>query len=294
MNVGFIGLGGMGSGMATNLVKAGHAVTVYNRTPDKAEPLVRAGAKQAATIAAACQGDAVFTMLANDSAVEAVVFGEAGIIESLAPGAVHISSSTISVDLAERLDAAHGETGQRFVAAPVLGRPDAAATGHLFVAAAGKPAALQDVAPLLAAIGQKTFIISDSPKTANIVKLSVNFLMASAIEALGEAMVLVVKGGVDAHRYVELLTATLFGAPVYQIYGALLADKAFEPAGFSVVLGAKDIGLVLGAAADLRVPLPFASLLHDHFLTLLANGDGGLDWSAVGALAAKNAGLAAS
>lgn len=294
MKVGFIGLGQMGAGMAANLLKAGHDVTVYNRTPTKAEPLVTQGAKQAATIADACRGDAVFTMLANDDVVEDAVFGKGGILDSLAVGAIHVSSSTISVDLAERLASAHANAGQGFVAAPVFGRPDVAAAGKLFVLAAGEHAVIQTVASLLETIGQRTFIVSGTPKAAYLVKLSGNFLIASVIEALGEAMAFVGKGGVDERQYVEILTSTLFGAPVYKTYGALIADGNFEPAGFAAPLGHKDIRLVLAAAEDLRVPMPIASLLHDRFLTLLAHQGDRLDWSAIGALAAKDAGAATS
>jgi 3-hydroxyisobutyrate dehydrogenase-like beta-hydroxyacid dehydrogenase len=294
MKVGFIGLGHMGAGMAANLLKASHEVTVYNRTRARAEALVEGGAKEAATIADACRGDAVFTMLANDNVVEAVVFGEDGILKRLPAGAIHISSSTISVGLAERLAAAHVGAGQGFVAAPVFGRPDLAATGNLYVLAAGEQAAVQRAAPLLDAIGQKTFVVSETPKAAYLVKLSGNFLIGAVIEALGEAMAFVGKGGLDAHQYLEILTSTLFDAPVYKTYGALLADGRFEPAGFAAPLAQKDIRLALAAAEDLRVPMPIASLLRDRFLTLLAHGGDRLDWSAIGALAAKDAGVAAS
>jgi 3-hydroxyisobutyrate dehydrogenase-like beta-hydroxyacid dehydrogenase len=290
MKVGFIGLGHMGAGMAANLLKAGHEVTVYNRTRARAEALVEGGAKEAATIADACRGDAVFTMLANDNVVEAVVFGEDGILKNLPAVAIHISSSTISVGLAERLAAAHLGVGQGFVAAPVFGRPDLAATGNLYVLAAGAPAAIQRAAPLLDAIGQKTFVVSETPKAAYLVKLSGNFLIGAVIEALGEAMAFVGKGGLDAHQYLEILTSTLFDAPVYKTYGALLADGRFEPAGFAAPLAQKDIRLALAAAEDLRVPMPIASLLRDRFLTLLAHGGDRLDWSAIGALAAQDAG----
>ncbi len=292
MKVGFIGLGHMGAGMAGNLLKAGHEVTVYNRTRAKAEALVRRGATEAATIADACRGDAVFTMLANDDAVEAVVFGEHGILESLPAGAIHISSSTISVGLAERLAAAHAGVGQSFVAAPVFGRPELAAAGNLYVLAAGEQAAVQMTAPLFDAIGQKTFVVSETPKAAYLVKLSGNFLIGSVIEALGEAMAFVGKGGLDARQYVDILTSTLFGAPIYKTYGTLLADGEFEPAGFAAPLAQKDIRLVLAAAEDLRVPMPIAGLLRDRFLTLLAHGGDRLDWTAIGALAAKDAGVA--
>ena len=290
MKVGFIGLGHMGAGMAANLLKAGQNVTVYNRTRTKVEGLVAKGAKAAASVPDACRGDAVITMLADDDAVEKVVFGDGGIIGSLLPGAIHISSSTISVALSERLEAAHVKAGQRFVAAPVFGRPDIAAAGQLFVVAAGAPDAVEAAAPLLDAIGQKTFIVSDAPKAANLVKLSGNFLIASVIELVGEAMALIGKAGVDRRQYLDILTSTLFDAPVYKTYGGLIADGKFEPAGFAAPLGHKDIRLTLAAAEDLRVPMPLASLLRDRFLTLLAHGGDKLDWSAIGQLAAKDAG----
>jgi 3-hydroxyisobutyrate dehydrogenase-like beta-hydroxyacid dehydrogenase len=294
MKVGFIGLGRMGAGMAANLLTAGHQLTVCNRTPEKAKPLVAQGARLGAVAREASQGDAVVTMLANDDAVETVVFGSGGIVENLPPGALHISSSTISIALAERLTAVHAAAGQRFVSAPVFGRPDVAAAGMLFVVAAGARDAMETATPLLDAIGQKTFVISQTPKAANLVKLSGNFLIASVIEALGEAVALVEKGGVEPHQYIEILTSSLFDAPVYKTYGMLLADRKFEPAGFTAPLGAKDIRLMLAAADDLRVALPIAGLLRDRFLTVLANGGDALDWSAIGALAIKDAGLAAS
>ncbi|MBS0268780.1 MAG: NAD(P)-dependent oxidoreductase [Proteobacteria bacterium] len=292
MKVGFIGLGHMGSGIAANLLKAGHDVTVYNRTRAKAEALASEGAKIAVTPSDACTGAAVFTMLADDKAVEAVVYGDGGLLASLNKGAVHISSSTISVALSKRLAEDHGKKGQLYVAAPVFGRPEAAAARKLFVVAAGKSDAIKAVFPLLDAIGQKTFTISEQPEAANVVKLSGNFLIAAVIESLGEAMALVGKAGIDKHQYLEILTSTLFGAPVYKTYGTLIADGKFEPPGFAAPLGLKDVGLALAAGQDLRVPLPLASLLRDRFLTLLANGGDNLDWSAVGSLAAKDAGEA--
>lgn len=289
MKIGFIGLGQMGSGIAANLIKAGHEVTVYNRTAAKAEPLVKEGAKLAKSVAEACKGDAVFTMLANDEAVTQVTHGDGGILASLAKGAMHISSSTISVALSEQLTADHAAAGQVYVAAPVFGRPAAAAAGQLFVVAGGAPDAVKTAMPLLDAIGQKTFVISEVPKAANLVKLSGNFLIAAVIESLGEAMALVSKGGVDKHQYLDILTSTLFSAPVYKTYGDLIASEKFEPAGFAAPLGAKDIRLALAAAEELRVTLPLASLLRDRFITLLAHGGDKLDWSAIGGLAAKDA-----
>ena len=290
MNVGFIGLGRMGTGMAANLLKAGHRVTVHNRTPEKASALLAQGAKAAARVADACRGEAVITMLANDEALESVAFGTDGIVSSLAAGANHVSSSTISVALSERLAQAHAKAGQRYVSAPVFGRPDAAAAAKLFVIAAGAPAAIQAATPIFEAIGQKTFMISDRPEAANLVKLSGNFLIAAMIESLGEALALVGKGGVDRGQYLEMLTSSLFNVPIYKNYGGLIVGGTFEPAGFAAPLGQKDIRLTLAAAEELRVPMPLASLLRDRFLTLLAHGGENLDWSAIGWLAAKDAG----
>jgi 3-hydroxyisobutyrate dehydrogenase-like beta-hydroxyacid dehydrogenase len=292
MDVGCIGLGRMGAGMAANLLKAGHRVTVFNRTPAKAEVLVAQGATAAVSIAEACQGDAVVTMLANDEAVEDVVLGRDGVIANLAPGALHVSSSTISVELSQRLTEVHAGRRQRFVAAPVFGRPDAAAAGRLFVVAGGEAEAVKAAAPLLDAIGQRTFVISDKPQGANLVKLSGNFLGASVIESLGEALALVAKGGIDQRRYLEFLTSTLFDAPIYKTYGELIVGGRFAPAGFAAQLGQKDIRLALAAAERLRVPMPLGSLLRDRFLTLMAHGGEQLDWSAIGRLPAADAGIA--
>jgi 3-hydroxyisobutyrate dehydrogenase-like beta-hydroxyacid dehydrogenase len=276
--------------MAANLLGAGHAVTVYNRTPGKAQALVEQGAHAAAQVADACSGDAVITMLADDAAVESVVFGDNGVIGSLGKGAIHVSMSTISVALSERLAAAHAKASQRFVAAPVFGRPDVAAAAKLFIVAAGTPDAVEACSPLFEVLGQKTFSVGDEPQHANLVKLSGNFLLASVIEGLGEALALIGKAGIDRRRYLEILTSTLFTAPVYKTYGALIAEEEFEPAGFAAPLGYKDIRLTLAAADSLRVPMPVASLLRDRFLTLLAQGGEALDWSGIGHLAAKDAG----
>ncbi|MFT3731168.1 MAG: NAD(P)-dependent oxidoreductase [Hyphomicrobium sp.] len=290
MQIGFIGLGQMGTGIAANLLKAGHEVTVFNRTRAKSDALASQGAKVAVTVGEACKGVAVFTMLADDRAVEGVAFEDGGIIESLPSHAIHISMSTISTALSKRLAEAHAEAGQRYIAAPVFGRPDAAQAAKLFVVAAGEPDAIEIVQPLFDAIGQRTFVISTQAEAANIVKLSGNFLIAAVIESLGEAMALVGKAGIDKHQYLEILTSTLFGAPVYKTYGNLIAEAKFSPAGFAAPLGLKDVRLALAAGEELRVPLPLASLLRDRFLTLLANGGDELDWSAVGGLAARDAG----
>jgi 3-hydroxyisobutyrate dehydrogenase-like beta-hydroxyacid dehydrogenase len=290
MKLGFIGLGHMGTSMATNLVKAGHDVSVFNRSPGKSSSLIKLGAREAADLAGACNGEVVITMLADDDAVSGIDFGEEGLIAHLPKGAIHLSMSTISVALSNRLAQAHAQAGQRYVAAPVFGRPDMAAAGKLFIVAAGDPKAIDACQPLFAAMGQKVFSIGTEPSAANLVKLSGNFLLASAIEALGEAVALIGKAGIDRHAYIELLTSTIFTAPAYKTYGLLIAKDDFEPAGFAAPLGYKDIRLTLAAAENLRVPMPLGSLLHDRFLRLMAQGGDQLDWAAIGGLAAQDAG----
>ena len=291
MDVGFIGLGQMGSAIALNLVKAGHRVVVYNRTRAKAEPHAAQGAEVAGSVADASRRPVVITMLADDAAVEAAIFGDGGGLSALGNGAVHISMSTISVALSDRLAEAHRSAGQSYVAAPVFGRPEAAAAAKLFVVAAGAEAELKRCQPLFDAIGQRTFVVGDKPSAANLVKLSGNFLLAAMIECLGEAFALVRKGGVDPHAYLEILTNTLFSAPAYKTYGTIIADQKYEPAGFAMSLGLKDIRLALAAADALSTPMPVASLVHDHFLSGVAQGAGASDWSALARLAATNAGL---
>jgi 3-hydroxyisobutyrate dehydrogenase-like beta-hydroxyacid dehydrogenase len=233
----------------------------------------------------------VITMLADDHAVEAVVFGPDGVVAALRPNSTHISMSTISVALSDRLSEAHKLAGQRYVAAPVFGRPEAAAAAKLFIVAAGADEDIQRCQPLFDAVGQKTFNIGEKQSSANVVKLSGNFLITSVIESLGEAFALIRKSGIDQYRYLEILTSTLFSAPVYKTYGALIADEKYEPAGFKMSLGLKDIRLALAAAEAQAVPMPVASLVHDHFVSGVAQGQGDSDWSALARLAAKNAGL---
>jgi len=261
----------MGAAMAANLVKAGFDVAVYNRSRPKVDALVAQGARPARSVAEACAAEVVVSMLADDAAVAAVTFGDGGVVESASEGTVHVSSSTISFAMAQRLTDAHTAAGQHLVSAPVFGRPDAAAAGNLFVVAAGPPTAVEIARPLLEAVGQRTFVVSEQAKGANLVKLSGNFLIGSVIESLGEAMALAGKGGVDRSEFLNVLTSTLFSAPVYKTYGAMIATEQFVPAGFPTPLGHKDIGLVLAAAEELRVPLPVAGLLRDRLLRLMAD-----------------------
>jgi 3-hydroxyisobutyrate dehydrogenase-like beta-hydroxyacid dehydrogenase len=290
MKVGFIGLGRMGAAMAANLVRAGHDVTVFNRTPGKSAPLAKLGARAAVNVGEACDAEALITMLAHDDAASEIVLGRDGVIAHLPKGAIHVSMSTISVAFSQRLAQFHTNAGQRYVAAPVFGRPEMAAAGKLFIVAAGDDAAIDACQPLFRAIGQKTIPIGTEPSAANLVKLSGNFLMAAAIEALGEAIALVARAGIDRRAYVELLTSTVFDSPSYKTYGGLIADGKFEPAAFAAPLGYKDIRLALVAAESLRVPMPLGSLLHDRFLRLLAQGGDHLDWAAIGGLATQDAG----
>jgi len=291
MEVGFIGLGHMGSGMAANLLRAGHEVTVYNRNAGKRRPLLALGAREAATVAEACAAEVVITMLADDEALRQVALAAEGIVAALREGGTHISMSTVSVELTRRLAQAHGQARQKLVAAPVFGRPEMAAAAKLFIVAAGAPGALSACQPLFDAMGQRTFQLGSEPAGASLVKLAGNFMIAATIETLGEALALVGKGGIDPMSFVELLTSTLFPAPAYRTYGALIAERKFQPAGFAAPLGHKDVRLLLEASHALHVPMPVASLLNDRFHRLIARGGESLDWSAIGELAAEDAGL---
>jgi 3-hydroxyisobutyrate dehydrogenase-like beta-hydroxyacid dehydrogenase len=285
MKVGFIGLGLMGAAIAPNLVRAGHEVAVWNRSPEKADPLVAGGAIRAVTPADAGRGEAVFTMLADDAAVEGV---SEAILASLPAGGVHISLSTISVALADRLTEAHAAKGQHFVSAPVFGRPPVAAEGKLFIAAAGSGAAIGKAMPLLEIIGQKVQVFGDRPSTANLVKLAGNFLIVSLTETLGEAMTLVDTGGASKAAFLDFLTSTLFGAPIYRNYGAMIVNETFEPAGFGAALAAKDMRLAGEAAADLGVSLPLNDLLRVRLQRLIDGGEGHLDLTALSLLAKRD------
>jgi len=290
MKLGFIGLGRMGSAMAANLVRAGHEVTVFNRTPGRSAPLIALGAHEAETLVGACGGELVITMLADDEAASHIALGSGGLVENLSKGAIHLSMSTISVALSKRLAEAHAQSGQRYVAAPVFGRPDMAAAAKLFIVGAGDPGAIDACRPVFDALGQKISTIGAEASAANLVKLTANFLQAAVIESLGEAIALIGKAGIDRRAYVDLLTSTIFTAPAYKIFGPLIADNSFGSAAFAAPLGYKDIRLALAEAETLRVPMPLASLLHDRFLRLFAQGGDSLDWSAIGGLATEDAG----
>jgi 3-hydroxyisobutyrate dehydrogenase-like beta-hydroxyacid dehydrogenase len=292
MKLGFIGLGEMGRGMAQNLLSAGHELTVYNRTRARAEPLREQGARVAESPAEAAQGNhAVVSMLADDAAVEDVVFGEGGLLAGLAAGAVHVSSSTISVELSQKLATAHQARGQGYVAAPVFGRPDAAAARQLWVIAAGWPGDVATCAPIFEAIGRGTTRLGAEAAAANTVKLAGNFIMVSLIEALGEAFTLARKSGVDSQVFREVIRSVLGQSTIFDRYAGQVADEAYEPAGFKMYLGLKDMRLALAAGEAAEVPMPMASLLRDQMLSAVAQGMGDLDWSALARLSAERAGL---
>lgn len=291
MEIGWIGLGQMGLPMAQNTLKAGHRVSAYNRTRSKAEKLGSQGALVASSPAEAARCGLAVTMVADDKAVESVIFGQDGAIKALPRDGIHVSMSTISVQLAKRLEEAHRAAGQIFISAPVFGRPEAAAARKLFVAAAGPTAAVDKLAPLFQAVGQATFVVGERPSAANAAKLGGNFLIASVIESLGEAFALVEKSGVDRSKFLELITSSLFNAPIYKTYGALIASDNYTPVGFKMELGLKDIRLALAAAEEATVPMPVANLVKDRLLSGIARGRRDDDWASFARLVFESAGL---
>jgi 3-hydroxyisobutyrate dehydrogenase-like beta-hydroxyacid dehydrogenase len=291
MRIGFAGLGKMGSAIAQSLLQAGHELTVYNRSREKTKPLEDAGASVASSPAAAARtAEAVFTMLPDDSAVEEVTLGPEGLLTALAEGAIHISSSTISIRLARDLVGKHEQRGPSFVSAPVFGRPQAAEAKQLLVVAAGPNPAIQKCRSLFDSIGRRTFIISDQPWQANLFKLYGNFMIAAMLETFGEAFAAIRAAGADHHVFLEIM-GELFASPVYKNYGRAIADNSSSPAGFELKLGLKDVRLGLEAAAEFHAPLAIASLLRDHFLSALAHHQEKLDWSSIALVSARAAGL---
>jgi 3-hydroxyisobutyrate dehydrogenase-like beta-hydroxyacid dehydrogenase len=291
MEAGLIGLGRMGTGIAKSLLRSGHRLTVFNRTRERAESLRADGANIAGSVAEACPSGVVLTMVADDAALEALVFGPDGILASLGEGSIHVSLSTVSVALSDRLAAEHAKGGQQFIAAPVFGRPEAAESAKLFVVAAGPSASVQRCKPLFESMGPKLLMVGERPSMANVVKLSGNFLIATVLESLAESLTFARKSGVDPAVLLDFLTTTMFTAPVYKSYGELIVQGKHEPAGFALPLGLKDVRLVLQAAEAANVPMPIASVLRDRFITALARGNQDKDWSVIGRVAAEDAGL---
>lgn len=291
MKIGFVGLGKMGTPMARNLLLKGNSVTVWNRSREKAEMLARDGAQVADSPAEACHdAEAVFTMLADDRAVEAVVFGEEGILAAIAPGSIHVSSSTISTALARRLAANHAARGQGYLSVPVFGRPEAAEAAKLLVVAAGSIDLIDRLRPLFDAIGRATFIAGPEPWQANALKVCGNFMILSVLESFGEAFATLRKANVEPRLFLEIMNA-LFASPVYANYGRMIAEENFEPAGFELKLGLKDVRLAIQTAEECASPMPFASVMRDHFLSAIAHGQAEMDWSSIARVSARNAGL---
>lgn len=281
----------MGLGMARNLIHTGHELTVYNRTREKAEALSGDNVRIASSPADACRdAEAVFTMLSDDHAVAEVVFGDNGVASALRPGAVHIGSSTISARFAKRLTEEHASKQQVYITGCVFGRPEAAEAKKLVVIAAGENGAVERCRPLFEAIGRHTFVVGSEPWQANTVKLCGNFTIASMIETFGETFAVMRKAGIDHHLFLDVINE-LFQSPVYKNYGSIVADEKFEPAAFALKLGLKDVRQALEAAQDVEVPMPFASVVRDHLLSAIANGQSDLDWSSFSRVAARNAGL---
>ncbi|MDF3931037.1 NAD(P)-dependent oxidoreductase [Pseudomonas citronellolis] len=291
MKIGFLGLGGMGAGMAANLIRAGHQVHLWNRSPAALEPLLAIGGAAAADPLAAFDADVVISMLADDAATRAVIL-DSGALDAARPGLIHLGMATLSVALVGELVERHRARDLTYIAAPVFGRTEVAEAGKLNILAAGPAEAIAEVQPLLDAMGQKTWPLGDDPLRAAAVKIAGNFMIASAIEAMGEASALTKGFGVEPAQLLEIMGSTLFNAPVYRNYGALIAEQRYEPAGFRLVLGLKDVNLALAAGQSRHVPLPFASVLRDNLLEAVAQGDGECDWSALAQVALRRSGQA--
>lgn len=288
-DVGFLGLGVMGAPMAANLVKAGHRMRVWSRSEAAVAALAALGAAPAESPRdAVAEADVLISMLADDDATQSVVV-DGGALEALRPGAIHVNMATVSVALAIRLEKSHREKGAAYVAAPVLGRSNVAEAGELQIIAAGETHALDRVQPLFDVLGRKTWRFGEKPEQANAVKLAANFMIASAIATMGEAVALARGYGVSKSGFLDLVTSSIFAAPVYKGYGGAIAEDRFEPAGFELTLGLKDVRLALEAAESAHVPLPIASILRDDLLDSLAHGEGHLDWAALSRVSARRA-----
>ncbi len=290
MDIGFIGLGQMGRAIAANLVRAGHRLSVWNRSGGPVAELTKLGATPAAEPRDAARAEVLMTMLPDDGVVRSILL-EGGVIESARRGLIHVNLATVSVELAGELARLHRERGLAYIAAPVFGRPEVARDAKLNVVVAGEPSAVSRVEPLLRAIGERIWPVGAEPERANAVKLAGNFMIASALETMAEAVALARAYGVEGPRFLEILTSTLFASPVYQGYGRLIAEQRFEPAGFPVRLGLKDVRLALHAGEAAHVPMPFASVLRDQFLEAIAAGEADLEWAVLARVASRHAGL---
>lgn len=289
MRIGFLGLGNMGNAMATNLLKGGHQMRVWNRSPAAPAKLAAMGAAAVATPEEAFDADVVFTMLADDAALRNILL-DSGLLDRLAPPLIHVNMATISVALAEELAARCQARGVAYIAAPVMGRPDVAAAARLNILAAGPDEAIETVLPLLALLGQKTWRFGTRPSLANVVKLTVNFMLAASVEIFGEATVLAEAHGVAPQHLLDLLSATIFPGPMLRGYGELIVQRRYEPAGFKAALGFKDLGLALAAAEAVSVPLPVGEAVRDSLMDAISHHEGEMDLAVLGQVAARRAG----
>ena len=290
--IGFIGLGSMGRPMANNLLAAGFDLRIYNRTPGKAVDLIASGARAVVTpVEAVVPGGIVVTMVANDAALEAVTLGVEGIASGLGSGGVHLSMSTVSPQLARRLADVHREHGSHYVAAPVLGRPAAAEAGKLFILLSGSTEAKERVASLLAVMGQATRDLGDDPTQGHVAKLAANFMILSLVEVYAEVLAFAEKNGIGRQDMARLFGDTILNAPLFHLYGELLARENYAPPGFRLALGLKDIELILATGALSRTPTPVADLVHNRLLTAVAKGRSELDVTALALGVSEDAGL---
>jgi 3-hydroxyisobutyrate dehydrogenase-like beta-hydroxyacid dehydrogenase len=290
MKIGFVGLGRMGGNIAANLLKAGHTVTVWNRSPAPVQALVAKGALTAATPQDAMQGDAVFSMLSNDAVMREVGFA-GPLLDRAAKGLIHVNLATISAALARELQAAHAKAGLAYISAPVFGRPEMAAAAQLVLVAGGDAAAIATMQPVLDQIGSRTVPVGDAAEKANLFKIAGNFMIASEMQATGEAFALLRKGGVDPALFHDVLAGRLFTGAVFKNYGQMVLDRQYEPAGFALTLGLKDVNLARAAAEGLGMTLPTADLLKTNYDEAVRWGWQDKDWSAIGEVSAKKAGV---
>jgi 3-hydroxyisobutyrate dehydrogenase-like beta-hydroxyacid dehydrogenase len=296
--IGFVGLGHMGTAMAANLAAAGRRVIAYVRRPDHVGELEALGLRPTTDLGDLLDCEVVISMLPDDDAVREIVFGRKdigldGLAEGLMPGAIHLSMSTISSAAASLLASEHARNGQGYVAAPVFGNPDAAKARQLFIVAAGVAADVERCQPILDSLGQRTFVIGADPADANLVKLLGNMMSATALEMLGEVVAVVRKRGLDPQPFIDIMTSTMFGGRAHKIYGDKIARQTYAP-GFVLPLVLKDVRLALAEAEQAGVPMPSVGVVRDRLITGIARGHGGLDWTALGLIAAEEAGLSAA
>ncbi|MDE2166953.1 MAG: NAD(P)-dependent oxidoreductase [Alphaproteobacteria bacterium] len=292
MKVGFIGLGRMGQAMARRMLDAGHDLAVYNRTAEKAKALAEAGAKVMGSVAEAARyGEAVVTMLADDAALEKITAQKDGLLQSLPKGSIHVCAGTHSVEIIRSLDAAHAKAGQRMVASPMLGRPEAVAAGQAGIVVGGAAESLACCRPLFEAIARRVFEAGADPVTAAAIKIANNFVLGCAIEAMGEGLSLVRKYGVAPQVLYDVMTDGLFAAPAYKIYGQIIVDETYEKVGQMAVLGLKDANLALAAGEAVGVPLPSGNVWRDRLVGAVAHGDGQCDWAVMAREQARASGL---